>query len=123
MWAVEIFDHLRAANGRSLGGFFDVFAWREPGQVRFYEAKVGPDRIKPTQLRFIELALHFRRSEQFMIIEVAGPSLRSAPGHMPRSTVEAIERDMPRSMPDRSGPTASASCDWPCETCSASLTA
>ena len=38
-------------------GFFDVFAWREPGQVRFYEVKVGPDRIKPTQLRFVELAL------------------------------------------------------------------
>jgi hypothetical protein len=53
---------LRAPEGRErriAGGFFDVFAWREPGQVRFYEAKVGPDRIKPTQLRFIELALRF----------------------------------------------------------------
>ncbi len=100
-WAVEAFDRLRAANGGSLGGFCDVFAWREPGEISFYEAKVGPDRIKPTQLRFIELALHFRRPEQFMIVEVAGPSLRSAPGHMPRSAVEAIERDMPRSMPDR----------------------
>jgi hypothetical protein len=58
-WAVEAFDRLRAANGGSLGGFFDVFAWREPGEVRFYEAKVGPDRIKPTQLRFVELALRF----------------------------------------------------------------
>ena len=38
-WAVEAFDRLRAANGGSLGGFFDVFAWREPGEVRFYEAK------------------------------------------------------------------------------------
>ena len=46
-WAVEAFDRLRAANGGSLGGFFDVFAWREPGEVKFYEAKVGPDRIKP----------------------------------------------------------------------------
>ena len=60
-WAVEAFDRLRAANGGSLGGFFDVFAWREPGEVRFCEAKVGPDRIKPTQLRFIELALRFHR--------------------------------------------------------------
>ena len=60
-WAVEAFDRLRAANGGSLGGFFDVFAWREPGQVRFAEAKVGPDRIKPTQLRFVELALRFHR--------------------------------------------------------------
>jgi hypothetical protein len=73
-WAVEVFDRLRTANGGSLGGFFDVFAWREPGQVRFCEAKIGPDRIKPTQLRFIELALRFHLSEQFMIIEVAGPS-------------------------------------------------
>jgi hypothetical protein len=29
-----------------------------------------------------------------MIIEVAGPSLRSAPGHMPRSAWEAVEQDM-----------------------------
>ena len=100
-WAVEAFDRLRVANGGSLGGFFDVFAWQEPGQVRFCEAKVGPDRINPTQLRFIELVLRFHRSEQFMIIEVVGPSLRSAPGHMPRSAVEAIERDMRPSMPDR----------------------
>jgi hypothetical protein len=34
-WAVEAFERLRAANGGTLGGFFDVFAWREPGQVRF----------------------------------------------------------------------------------------
>ena len=62
----------------------DVFAWREPGQVRFREAKVGPDRVKPTQLRFVELALRFHRLEEFTIIEVAGPSLRvraeAAPG-------------------------------------------
>jgi hypothetical protein len=29
MWAVEIFDRLRPANGRKL----DVFAWRDPGEV------------------------------------------------------------------------------------------
>ena len=46
-WAVEAFDRLRAANGGSLGGFFDVFAWREPGQVRFCEAKVGPIGSSP----------------------------------------------------------------------------
>ena len=71
-WAVEAFDRLRAANGRSLGGFFDVFAWREPGEVEFYEAKVGPDRVKPTRLRFAELASRFHRLEQFTIAEVAG---------------------------------------------------
>jgi hypothetical protein len=88
-------------NGGTLGGFFDVFAWREPGQVRSCEAKADPDQIKPTQLRFVELALRFHRSAQFMIIEVAGPSLRRAPGHMPRSAWEAVEQDMRRPMPDR----------------------
>jgi len=44
---VEAFERLRAADGGTLGGFFDVFAWREPGQVRLAEAKVGPDRIRP----------------------------------------------------------------------------
>ena len=33
MWAAEIFDRLRAANGGKLDGFFDVFAWRDPGEV------------------------------------------------------------------------------------------
>jgi hypothetical protein len=83
-WAVEAFDRLRAANGGTLGGFFDIFAWREPGEVRFAEAKVGPDRVKPTQLRFVELALRFHRLQEFAIVEVAGPSLRvraeAAPG-------------------------------------------
>jgi hypothetical protein len=55
-WAVEVFGRLRAANGGTLSGFFDVFAWREPGRVAFVEAKVGPDRIKPTQVRFVEMA-------------------------------------------------------------------
>ena len=71
-WAAAVFDDLHAANGGSLAGFFDVFAWREPGQVGFYEAKVGPDRIKPTQLRFLEVALRLRGLEDFTIVEVAG---------------------------------------------------
>jgi hypothetical protein len=56
-WAVEIFDCLRAANGGTLSGFLDVFAWREPGRAAFFEVKAGPDRIKPTQLRFTKIAL------------------------------------------------------------------
>jgi hypothetical protein len=78
-WAVKIFDRLRTANGGSLGGFFDVFAWREPGEVRFDEVKVGQDRIKPTQIRFVKLALGMHhRPEQFTIIEVqAQPSPRN----------------------------------------------
>ena len=38
MWAVEVFDRLRVANGGKLDGFFDVFAWRDPDEVRFDEA-------------------------------------------------------------------------------------
>jgi hypothetical protein len=72
-WAVEIFDSLRAANGGKLGGFFDVFAWREPGEVRFDEVKVGRDHIRDTQLRFVRLALDLHhRLEEFTIIEVPG---------------------------------------------------
>jgi hypothetical protein len=83
---VEIFDCLRAANGGTLSGFFDVFAWQEHGRAGFFEAKVGPDRIKPTQLRFVEMALRFRGLEEFMIVEVAGPFPRETPARQPGST-------------------------------------
>jgi hypothetical protein len=71
LWAVEIFDGLRAANGGKLSGFFDVFAWREPGEVRFDEVKVGSDRIGDNQRKFVKLALdrHYRL-DQFTIIQV-----------------------------------------------------
>ena len=59
VWAAEIFDQLRTANGGKLSGFFDVFAWREPGQVRFIGTKVARDRIRETQRRFVEIALCF----------------------------------------------------------------
>jgi hypothetical protein len=51
-----------------------VFAWREPGRAAFVEAKVGPDRIKPTQLRFVEIVLRFRSLDDFLIVETPGPS-------------------------------------------------
>ena len=78
-----------------------LFAWREPGEVRFCEAKAGPDPIKPTQLRFVELASRFHRLQEFTIIEVAARSLRSAPGHMPGSAWEAVEQDMRQPMADQ----------------------
>ena len=72
-WAVEVFDSLRAANGERFGGFFDVFAWREPGELRFDEVKVGRDRIGPNQPRFVKLALDLHhRLDEFTIIEVPG---------------------------------------------------
>jgi hypothetical protein len=101
MWAVDIFDRLRVANGGTLGGFFDVFAWREPDQVRFCEAKVGPDRIKATQIRFLEVALRFHRPADFMIIEVAGPSMPGGPGRRPKSAWQAVEQDRQRPMAEQ----------------------
>ena len=102
-WAVEIFDCLRAANGGTLSGFFDVFAWREPGQTAFFEVKVGPDRIKPTQLRFVEIALRFLQLEDFMIVEVAGPSprpnARQASAGLPRARLQHGGRRPPGRVP------------------------
>jgi hypothetical protein len=72
LWVAEIFEQLRIANGGKLSGFFDVFAWRERGEVRFLEIKVAKDRIRPSQRRFVETALRFHDPEQFMIIEVPG---------------------------------------------------
>jgi hypothetical protein len=79
LWAVEIFDRLRMANGGKLDGFFDVFAWREPGEVRFDEAKTSGDSPRPSQRKFVKLALDLgHRLEQFTIIKVpTTPSPRS----------------------------------------------
>ena len=114
-WAVEIFGRLRAANGGTLSGFFDMFAWREPGQVGFYEAKVGPDRIKPTQLRFVEVALRLHRLEEFVIVEVTGPLPRSAPAREPG---KAAGRNARRGRWRASPPGAArAFCGGPAGTC------
>jgi hypothetical protein len=90
-WTVDVFGRLRATNGGTLRGFFDVFAWREPGQAIFVEAKVGPDRIRPTQLRFVEIALRFHRPDDFMIVEIAGPPRRT-PARQPGSPQPRLER-------------------------------
>jgi hypothetical protein len=95
-WAVETFDRLRTANGGTLRGFFDVFAWREPGQVRFCEAKVGPDRIKATQIRFLEAALRFHRPADFMIIEGRRAVDAGEAGRRPTSAWQAVEQDRQR---------------------------
>jgi hypothetical protein len=80
-WAAEIFDRLLDANRRSFGGFFDVFAWREPGEVRFYEVKVGKDDINRNQRRFVERALGLHhRLEEFTIIEVPESTARVLSG-------------------------------------------
>lgn len=73
-WAAEIFDAVKVANGRRLAGFFDVFAWREPGEVVFCEVKVGRDRIQPNQRQFLANALRLRPLCEFMIIEMPNPA-------------------------------------------------
>jgi hypothetical protein len=80
-WAAEIFERLLDANPnrrRPFGGFFDVFVWREPGEVRFYEVKVGKkDDINLNQCKFVERALALdHRLEEFTIIEVLKPTAR-----------------------------------------------
>jgi hypothetical protein len=80
--SVEIFDRLQAANGGTLSGFRRVRlarAW--PGRVT---RRSGPDQIKPTQLRFVEVALRFHPLEEFMIVEVTGPGPPSTPVRRPR---------------------------------------
>lgn len=69
-WASAIFDRLLAANGGKLSGFFDVFAWRKPGEIRFCEVKTGNDKIRDTQRRFLERALRFHPPTHFTIIQI-----------------------------------------------------
>ncbi len=101
-WAAEIFDTVKAANGGTLAGFFDVFAWREPSEVLFCEVKVGPDRIQPSQRQFLARALRLRPLGEFLIIEMpdpwqepprtgpaAGPSRRLPPGRGQRPLVRS----------------------------------
>ena len=74
-WAAEIFDRMLKKNGQPFAGFFDVFVWREPGEVRFYEVKVGADKPNENQRRFVERALGLHhRLEEFTIIEVPPPA-------------------------------------------------
>ena len=59
IWLVEIFERLLATKGGKLGGFFDVFAWRQPGEIRFDEVKVRPNRIGLSQRKFLKTVLRF----------------------------------------------------------------
>lgn len=46
-----------------------MFAWQEPGQVRFAEAKGPGDSVRQTQRQFLATALQFHDPAQFMVIE------------------------------------------------------
>ena len=71
------FERLRAANG-GLGGFLDVFAWRD-GQVRFIEVKFGRDRWRDSQLRFVDTAVGLGYDPtNFLLVEVTQPTDREA---------------------------------------------
>jgi hypothetical protein len=66
------FERLRAANG-GLGGFFDVFAWRD-GQVRFVEVKFGRDKWRDNQQRFVDMAVGLGYDlTDFLLVEVTYP--------------------------------------------------
>ena len=69
-WAAQVFDELRLAHG-GLSGFFNVFAWRAPGDIQFIEVKMGSDPIQAGKRTFLQMALRYHRPEQFMIVEVA----------------------------------------------------
>jgi len=69
-WAAAAFERLRVANGNRLAGFFDVFAWRQPDEFWFAEAKVGNDRLGDNQRKFVELALRFHGPNQFAVIKI-----------------------------------------------------
>jgi hypothetical protein len=76
-WAAEIFDRLLQKNAHPFAGFFDVFVWRAPGEVRFYEVKVDEDQPNDNQRRFVERALGLHhRLEEFTFIEVPKPPAR-----------------------------------------------
>jgi hypothetical protein len=70
---------------------------------RLFEVKVGLDRIKPTQVRFVEIALRFRRLEDFMIVEVAGPSPRRTQAGQPGTTAGQAPARRPAAIGPRSG--------------------
>ncbi len=71
---VATFGRLRAANGGRLGGFLDVFAWRD-GRVRFVEVKFGNDRWRDNQQRFVDMAVALGHDPaDFLIVEAAHPT-------------------------------------------------
>jgi hypothetical protein len=47
-----------------------VFAWRQPGEIRFDDVKVRPNRIGASQCKFLETTFRFHLLEQFTLIEV-----------------------------------------------------
>jgi hypothetical protein len=67
---VALFERLRAANGGRLGGFLDVFAWRD-SRVRFLEVKSGRDKWRESQQRFVDMAVGLGRDpSDLLLVEV-----------------------------------------------------
>jgi VRR-NUC domain len=71
------FERLRAANG-GLGGFLDLFTWRD-GQVRFVEVKSGRSKLTDNQQKFVDLAVELGHDpNDFLLVEVTHPTTRDA---------------------------------------------
>ncbi len=64
-----ILDSIKKTNN-SISGCWDVFAWREK-EILFAESKLsGKDRIRPTQIRWLQSALKAGLTEKnFLLVE------------------------------------------------------
>lgn len=67
-----LFENIRQACG-STGGCWDVFAWRGDNTA-FVESKFGRDRIRRSQITWLESAIDFGiPAESFLIVHWAAP--------------------------------------------------
>lgn len=87
---------LRAPEGRGRQNARRLFVLARRDQVRFREAKAGPDRIRATRLRFLEAALCLHRPADFMIIEGRRAVDAGEAGRRPASAWQAAEQDRQR---------------------------
>lgn len=69
-WVNERLHDIAAANGHTFAGCWDVVAWRE-GRLIFAESKKQrKDRIRGTQVRWLEAALRCGlKPEDFLVVE------------------------------------------------------
>lgn len=67
--ARQLYDMILIKNGGKTSGFFDVFAWKADDDYMFLEYKGKGDRLRDSQLRWIELALSAGiKPEQLVIV-------------------------------------------------------
>ena len=69
-WVNEKLHAIATANGQSFAGCWDVVAWKD-GRLVFAEAKLSKkDRMRPTQLRWLEAGLKCGVGvDDFLVVE------------------------------------------------------